>query len=70
MMLSSLQQLARYQDGRLKRLLEQERYRSQQEDLTVVCRDLLQQILMVKPDKPLLFMKEYFKELQDEKPLE
>ena len=58
---------ALYQEGRLEKLLKQERYRKQQAVFTDVCRDLLQHVLLNKPEKPLLEMKEYFKQLKLER---
>ena len=58
---------ALYQEGRLEKLLKQERYRKQQAAFTDVCRDLLQHILLNKPEKPLIEMREYFKQLKAEK---
>ena len=55
-----------YQEVRLEKLLKQERYRKQQTVLTDVCRDLLQDILLNKPEKPLAEMKEYFRQLKME----
>ena len=56
MILPSPTCLALYQEGRLEKLLKQERYRKQ-EVFTDFCRDLLQHILLNKPEKPLVEIK-------------
>ena len=64
--LPSSESFALYQEGRLEKLLKQEKYRKQQKVFTDVCRDLLQHLLLNKPEDPLLEMKEYFKQFKAE----
>ena len=57
------QSLSIYQEGRLSRLLKQENYRRTQEEVSGVCRDLLQHLLLHKPENPLQEMRKYFKDM-------
>ena len=67
MILPSPTCLALYQEGRLEKLLKAERYRKQQTVFTDVCKDILQHILLNKPEKPLTEMKEYLMQLKMER---
>ena len=53
--------------GRLEKLLKQENYRKQNTDFTDICRDLLQYLLMTKPDDPLKSIHEYFKQMKQDR---
>ena len=52
-----------YQEGRLERLIRQENYRRNNPDLAGVFRDLLQHLLMTKPQCPISAMKEYCRDI-------
>ena len=61
--LPSLHRFSAYQEGRLERLVRQENYRRNNPDLAEVFRDLLQHLLMTKPQSPISAMKEYCREI-------
>ena len=61
--LPSLHRFSAYQEGRLERLVRQENYRGNNPDLAEVFRDLLQHLLMTKPQSPISAMKEYCREI-------
>ena len=61
--LASLQRFSTYQEGRLERLIRQENYRRNHPDLAGVFRDLLQHLLMTKPQCPISAMKEYCRDI-------
>ena len=54
--------LSLYQEGRLERLIRQQNYRKDNPHMSEVFKDLLQHLLMTKPQNPILAMKEYLRE--------
>ena len=52
-----------YQEGRLERLIRQQNYRKQNPTISELFKDLLQHLLMTKPQNPISAMKEYFREI-------
>ena len=66
MLISSACQNFKFITGRLERLLKQENYRKQNKDFTDICRDLLQYLLMTKPDDPLRSIQDYFKQMRQD----
>ena len=61
--LPSLHRYSAYQEGRLERLIRQENYRKNNPDLAELFKDLLQHLLMTKPQCPISAMKEYCGEI-------
>merc|ERR1712012_1115621 len=58
--LSSSFNVGLYNEGRLEKLLKREEHRKRHTDMTDVCRDLLQRLLMTKPSLPLQAIIQYF----------
>ena len=54
-----------YQEGRLERLIRQNNYSKQNTNITDLFRDLLQHLLMTKPERPLSAIEEYFREISE-----